>query len=66
MATILERGSRRGGINPIFQPNFCPNISPRKVTKFSFKIKHLVVLFIEVVAFLVSLAVSQCFAHAQL
>ena len=41
-----EGGGGGGGINPIFQPKFCPNPSPRKVNKFSFEIKRLVVLFI--------------------
>ena len=45
--------------NPISQPNFWPNPSPRKVTQLRFEIKYLVVLLIVVVARLLSLAVSQ-------
>ena len=54
----------KGGINPISQPKFCPNPisqpkswpnpSPRKVAKLSSEIKRLVVLFIVVVAHLLS------------
>ena len=53
-------------LNPISQPNFWLNPSPRKVNKFSFEIKHRVVLFTEVVALLLSFAVSLWLVYAQL